>query len=258
MTAALPNDPAELQALLVAERAGHAAEVQQLRWERDLAQGKLLALIKRYFGRSSEKLDPNQLALAWAAVAADQALITPPPPAKAEKRAPKAPGTRRALRLEDLPILETITIDLPEAEKIGPDGIALVKIREEITDEVDYQPGKLFRRQTIRLVYASAAHACAPRTPPLPARVIPGGQVGPGLIAHVLLSKYADAIPIHRQAAMLERLGPGFTRQAMGQWVEHGAGLFRLVHQELQQIVQTASYVQGDDYPQVSIIPSPS
>ena len=265
MTTALPADPAQLQALLVAERAAHAvtqgerdaAQVERdtarlllahTALERDAAKAKLQALLKRYFGRSSEKLDPNQLALAWAAVEADQALATPPPPAPVERK-PRTPSVRRAQRLEDLPVLETITLDLSEAEKTAPDGTALVKIREEITDEVDYQPGKLFRRQIIRPVYASPRHCGAPQVAPLPARVIPGGQVGPGLIAHVLLSKYVDAIPLYRQAAMLDRLGPGFTRQALGQWVEHGAGLLKPVYQELQKIVTQSGYVQGDETP---------
>ena len=91
MTDALPTDPAELQKLLVAERAAHGVTKlerdtervlhQQTALERDAAKARLQALLKRYFGRSSEKLDPNQLALAWAAVEADQALATPPPPA---------------------------------------------------------------------------------------------------------------------------------------------------------------------------------
>lgn len=247
----VPNHPAQLQALLAGERAAHAAtrgQLHQVTLERDVAKAKLQALLKRYFGRSSDKLDPNQLALAWAAVEADQALASPPPLPPAERK-PRAPSIRRAQRLEDLPVLETITLDLPAAAKFAPDGTALSKIRDEITDEVDYQPGKLFRRQIIRPVYASASHAGAPQIASLPARVIPGGQVGPGLIAHVLLSKYADAIPLYRQAAMLERLGPGFSRQAMGQWVEQGAGLFRPVYQELQKIVIQSSYVQGDETP---------
>jgi len=258
MNAVLPADPAELRALLVAERAAHAVTqrerdsaqvlLRHTALERDAAKAKLQALLKRYFGRSSEKLDPNQLALAWAAVEADQALVTPPPPPPVERK-PRTPSVRRAQRLEDLPILETITLDLPESEKFAPDGTALVKIRESITDEVDYQPGKLFRRQIIRPVYASPRHVGTPQVVPLPARVIPGGQVGPGLIAHVLLSKYVDAIPLYRQAAMLERLGPGFTRQAMGQWVEHGAGLLQPVYRELQKIVERSGYVQGDETP---------
>jgi transposase len=258
MSTVLPTDPAQLQALLVAERAAHALTqlerdeakrlLQHTALERDAAKAKLQALLKRYFGRSSEKLDPNQLSLAWAAVEADKALVTPPPPAPVERK-PRTPSVRRAQRMEDLPVLETITLDLPEDKKIAPDGTALVKIREEITDEVDYQPGKLFRRQIIRPVYASPRHLGAPQVAPLPARVIPGGQVGPGLIAHVLLSKYVDAIPLYRQAAMLERLGPGFTRQAMGQWVEHGAVLLKPVYQELQNAVTQSAYVIGDETP---------
>jgi len=89
MSADLPTDPAELQALLVAERAAHAAQVQHLTWERDQLKLKLKALIKRYFGRSSEKLDPNQLALAWAAVEADQELITPPAASAAAAAGPQ-------------------------------------------------------------------------------------------------------------------------------------------------------------------------
>ena len=262
MNATLPTDPAQLQALLVAERVAYAASVQVLQRERDEAQlllahtalerdaakAKLQALLKRYFGRSSEKLDPNQLALAWAAVEADQVLATPPPPAAVERQ-PRTPSVRRAQRLEDLPVLERIIVDLPEAEKIAADGTVLVKIREEITDEVDYQPGKLFRRQIIRPVYASPRHVGAPQVAALPARVIAGGQVGPGLIAHVLLSKYADAIPLYRQAAMLDRLGPGFTRQSLGQWVEHGAGLLRPVYLELKNQITRSGYVQGDETP---------
>ena len=67
---ALPTDPAELQRLLLAERrAAHALT----RLERDAAKARLQALIKRYFGRSSETLDENQLKMAWAAVEADLA-----------------------------------------------------------------------------------------------------------------------------------------------------------------------------------------
>ena len=268
MKNALPETPAQLRALLEAERASHAASrealqrmaldrdavqilLKQTALERDEAKAKLQALIKRYFGRSSEKIDPNQLALAWAAVEAEQALACPPAPVpvlKAERKERTA-SVRRVQRMEELPVLETITLDVPESEKQAADGTSLVKIREEVTDEVDYQPGKLFRRQIIRPVYASPAHAGAPKIAALPARVIPGGQVGAGLVAHVLLSKFVDAIPLYRQAKMIERLGPGFTRQALGQWVEHGAGLLKPVYQEIQKTITQSSYVMGDETP---------
>ncbi len=258
MAQPLPDDPAKLKALLLAERGelaaerqAHAATTEELkltRLERDQAKAKLQALLKRYFGRSSEKLDENQLKMAWAAVEADLETRTPPKPQKAPQ-APRRPSERRARRLEDLPVLETVVVDVPAEDKLAPDGTPLVKIREEVTDEVDYQPGKLFRRQFIRPVYASPAKACEPRIAELPQRVIPGGQVGPGLLAHVLMSKYVDAIPLYRQEAMLGRLGPGFSRQAMGEWVEQGAILLKPVHQHNQNLIRESGYVIGDETP---------
>ena len=113
----------------MAERAAHAVTqrerdsaqvlLRHTALERDAAKAKLQALLKRYFGRSSEKLDPNQLALAWAAVEADQALVTPPPPPPVERK-PRTPSVRRAQRLEDLPVLETITLDLPGVGEVRP------------------------------------------------------------------------------------------------------------------------------------------
>jgi len=251
----LPDDPAALKALLLAERAAHAQTSERLqRAELQLAQAKvrMKALLKRYFGRSSEQLDPNQLQMAWAAVEADLAqppADSAPAAAATPPKPPRAGSPRRARRMEDLPVLETIVVDVPEDQKIGPDGTALVKIRDEVTEEVDYQPGKLFRRRIVRPVYASPAKDCSPRVADLPPRVIPGGQAGPGLLAHVLISKYVDALPLYRQAAMLERLGPAFSRQALGEWVEHGAALLRGVHQHQQRVVQQSRYVIGDETP---------
>jgi len=265
----LPDDPQELKALLraalaaqdqseaayAAEQKAHAATAQKLKFvelERDQAKAKLKALLKRYFGRSSEQLDQNQLKLAWAAVEADLAANPPaapePPPAQ-PPRLPRAPSQRRARRMEDLPVLETVVVDVPPEQRIAPDGTALVKIRDEVTEEVDYQPGQLFLRRTIRPVYASAAKDCPPVIASLPPRVIPGGQIGPGLLAHVLISKYVDALPLYRQAAMLERLGPAFSRQAMGEWVEHGAILLRKIYEHYYALVRQSRYVIGDETP---------
>jgi len=227
----------------LAERAAHALT----RLERDQAKVKLQALIKRYFGRSSEKLDPNQIAFAWAAVQADHADGGGARRAAGQGQA-RAPSVKRAQRMEDLPVMETVTIDCRRQRRWAPDGRPLVKIARRSRGSRFTGPASSSAAGSSGRVYASAGHACAPRVAALPARVIPGGQVGAGLIAHVLMSKYADAIPLYG-SAMLERLGPAFTRQAMGQWVEHGAGLLRPVYQELQRIVREAGYVQGDETP---------
>ncbi len=250
----LPTDAAALRALLLKERAqmeealaGERAAHERTRQRLDRLKWVFQEMIRRYFGRSSEKIDPGQLNLAFAAVEADQVIVEAEPPSP--PKAPRTPSQRRARRLEDLPLLETITIDLPPEEKTGPDGAPLVKIREEVTEEVDYQPGKLFRRRIIRPVYASPAHACPPRIAELPARVIAGGQVGAGLVAHVLLSKFVDHLPLYRQEQMLGRLGPTFTRQAMVQWVRQGTLLLQGVHAELVRRATGGRYLQMDETP---------
>jgi len=250
MSAGLPSDPAQLQAMILAERKAAEEERRILTLQLRKLEAKVQALMQQYFGRSSEKLDPNQLHLALEAAQADIALAEEESPVPAK---PRTPSDRRARRLEDLPILERVYLDVSPEEKIAPDGTPLVKIREEVTDLVDYRPGCLFRRQIIRPVYASPSHATAPRIAPLPPRIVPSGQVASGLLAHVVVSKFCDHLPLHRQEQMLARLGPTFTRQAMGQWVGHATLLLQSVHALLRTGALASRYIQMDETP-VSVL----
>jgi transposase len=246
MSAALPNDPAQLQAIILAERKAAEEERQLLTLQLRKMEAKVQALMQQYFGRSSEKIEPNQLKLALDSAIADDVLAEE---VSAVPAKPRNPSERRQRRMEDLPLLETIRLEPPLAERTAPDGTPLVVIREEITEEVDYRPGVLFRRQIIRPVYASPSHAVAPVIAPLPPRVIPGGQAGPGLIAHVVIAKYCDHVPIHRQEQIMARMGPTFTRQAMGQWVVQVTGLFTPVHATLRTDILRGRYIQMDETP---------
>jgi transposase len=249
MSSDLPNDPAQLQALLVEsnkQREDLLAQNRILELKVRKMEAKVQALMQQYFGRSSEKLDPNQLHLALEAAQADIALAEEESPVPAK---PRTPSDRRARRLEDLPVLERVYLDVSPEEKIAPDGTPMVKIREEITDLVDYRPGCLFRRQIVRPVYACPSHATPPRIAPLPPRVVPSGQVASGLVAHVVISKFCDHLPIHRQEQMLARLGPTFTRQAMGQWVNHSTLLLQSVHSVLRTEALEGRYIQMDETP---------
>ena len=250
VSADLPNDPAELQAMILAERKEFEERNRILTLQLAKMQAKVQALMQQYFGRSSEKMDPAQLHLAFEAARDDRTLADEQSPVPAK---PRTPSDRRSRRLEDLPVLERVYLDLSAEEKIGPDGTPLVIIREEVTDLVDYRPGLLFRRQIVRPVYASPSHVTAPRIAPLPARVVPSGQVGSGLIAHVVISKFADHLPTHRQEQILSRLGPTFTRQAMGQWVSQAALLLQSVHSALRTEALASRYIQMDETP-VSVL----
>ena len=167
---------------------------------------------------------------------------------KAEKKAPKPHG-RRDLSLEDLPV-EKITLEPPE--RLLPGGEALVKIGEEVSEHLDRRPASLVRVQVIRPKYklpeavvktarealgaesaaatyvleATAAEVVEPAKPgsiviaELPERPIPRGIAGPGLLAHVLVSKFADHLPLHRQEKIFRREGLHLPRSTLCGFVQ--------------------------------------
>ncbi len=237
----LPQDVGTLHGLV--RELESALHLERLARER--AESKLRDLLRRLFGPSSEKLDPNQYRLALEQVEADQVLVAEvqPPAASAAVTTRKRPGGGRRPAPDHLPI-ERIEIDLPEEQKAG-----LIRIREEITEELDYEPSRFIRRHFVRPVYAHPEKAHAPVVAPLPVRVLPQAAVGPGLLAHVLVSKYLDHLPLHRQEKIAARVGVELPRQKLCRWVEGAAHLLRTVHGQLATRILASGYVQVDETP---------
>jgi transposase len=220
--------------------ASQRLEIEKLQW-------KLQDLLRRLFGPKSEKINPDQYPLLLEQFEADFALRAAPLPAAAanivsEDSKPRKGGGRRPAP-EHLPI-ERVEIDLPEAEKTD-----LVRIREEITEEIDYRPSQFIRRHYVRFVYADPQKAHAPRVAPLPMRVLPQASVGAGLLAHLLVSKYVDHLPLNRQEQIAARVGVDLPRQKLARWVEEAALLLRTIHEQLSERILESRYVQVDETP---------
>jgi transposase len=208
--AVLPEDPADLRPFceqLLAELADQQHLIDKLTHE--------LALFRRYlYGRRSEQLtlDPAQLLLeytSWlkalntaATPAADPTpdVTPPPPPRRGHGRTP-LPALLPRRRVEHT---------LPEgaACTCAGCGTALVKIGEETSEQLDYQPASLFVVEHVRFKYACPA--CEERvvTSPLPAQPIDKGRPGPGLLAQVITAKYADHVPLNRQVDIFAYFSP--------------------------------------------------
>ena len=260
MNLALPDvSPEELAALraqvqsLRSEAERQAREIRELesavkveRLARERAEAKLKDLLRRLYGPKSEQLSADQLQLLFETLQADEQLRQDAPAAAAvaakQEKKPRKGGGRRAAP-EHLPI-ERVEIDLPEAEKVG-----LVRIREEITEELDYQPSQFIRRHYVRFVYADPKKQTAPKLPELPARVIPQASVGVGLLVHLLVSKYTDHIPLYRFEQIAARVGVELSRQKLCRWVEEAALLLRTIHDRLRRRILAAGYVQVDETP---------
>lgn len=170
---------------------------------------------------------------------------------KAEKKAPKPHG-RRDLSAEDLPV-ETIVIEPPE--RLLPGGEALEKIGEEVSEHIDRRPASLVRVRVVRPKYkmpepavseaaatqatgvagepsaVAAAMVVEQAKPgaiviaPLPERPIPRGLAGPGLLAFVLVSKFADHLPLHRLARIFRREGLHLPRSTLCGFVQGSVAL---------------------------------
>lgn len=234
-------------------------QLAQLQQENRLLRQKLDALIRRYFGRSSETLDPKQLELILAGLSA------PTPATDAEKAAAHAttrgaaPGRARPPVRQPLPEhlpTERVVIE-PEEVKLQPE--TWKKIGEEVTEELDWAPAQFWRRLFIRPKYVRRdetqarrenAEASSVVIAPLPARLIEKGLPGPGLLAHILISKYEDHLPLYRQEKMYwERHGVALPRQSLAEWVEAGAQWLRPVYERMKRELVSGEYLQVDETP---------
>lgn len=177
---------------------------------------QLQQLIHRLYGRSAEKLDPKQLAL-FAEMLKQLEAQDPPvepepvptPPAAANR---KGHGRRRIP--EDLPRERRIH-DLPEEDKPCPCcGTMREVIGEEVSEQLDIEPAKLKVIEHVRLKYIckeceKKAAEGGPQitTAQKPLSPIEKGLAAPGLIAHVIVSRFCDHMPYYRQERMLQRAG---------------------------------------------------
>jgi transposase len=225
---ALPDDPATLRQLvlqLLEALRGKDTELSKLQHHMDL-------LLRRLYGRSSEKIDPLQLLLFPAAAqdaTTQQEAATPEPAAVVEPEAKhdKRPGHGRRPKPDHLKRVDVIH-DLTEAEKqaLAGDG-ELILIGEEVTEQYEWEPSSLYVVRHIQKKYArkpqllesgAAAHEKNIITAPKPPQPIPGGIAGPGLIAEVVTNRFVDHLPFHRQQRRFGRHGFPFSRQTTDAW----------------------------------------
>ena len=129
----------------------------------------------------------------------------------------KKTGGRKALP-ENLP-REEILHTLPEAEQICPCGCRLTKIGADRSEQLDYIPAQIKVLVHVREKWACKACEETVRTAPLPKQPIPKSIASPGLLAHVLVCKYEDHLPLYRQEDMLQRIGVDIARSTLAHWM---------------------------------------
>lgn len=253
----LPDDLDALRALVLEERAEntrlrisvlhHTAQIEKLKLQ-------LARLRRMQFGRSSEKLDSQieQLELLIEELETPATVELAVESAAETERAPgSAPISKpRRQPLPDHLLRETLTIS-PEtgAACTCPDcGSGLRAIGEDISEILDYVPAsfKVIRQVRPKL----ACDACSRIVQaPAPSRPIPKGLAGPGLLAHVLVSKYADHLPLYRQSEIYAREQVSLERSTLADWVGQSAALLLPLVDRIGLHVLSGRKLHADDTP---------
>jgi transposase len=220
----------------------------QLEQELSVLRAQIEWLKKQLFGGGkSEKLDKAQLLLKLGEFEKLNAKAQELQKITYERRAPREKVPTPAEKFAHLPVKETVVIE-PEEVKGDPD--AFEQIGEERTFEVDIVPPQLFKREIVRPKYRSKVDRSRPPVlAPAPKRPIGGGYASAGLLAHVVVSKYLDHLPLYRQQRMFERWQAPISRKSMCDWVEATAFWLKSIYRLIRQQLLAGGYVQIDETP---------
>lgn len=213
-----------------------------------LLEQKIDALIRKIYGVKTEKLDPNQLELL---MKEDSLGKTEAPFPKEEQGAiqnkSKYKKSQKPRIPENLPVEETI-IDPPQV-KVNPQAYRC--IGEEISEQLDYRPGKFTRQRIIRRKYVKRNDKeHAPIITDLPNKLQERCIAAPGLLTQIVISKYVDHLPLYRQEQIFKRrYGVEIPRQTMVRWVELVADWIRPIYEVMKNELKSSGYLQVDETP---------
>ena len=204
------------------------------------------------FGASSErvrreleqlelKLEELEMAEAEAEAAAETA------PAVAEEPAREgSPAKKQRRKLPEA---------LPRREIVHEPGCAcsvcggaLRKVGEDVTEILDYIPGRFEVIRHVRPAYSCRKREAMAQMP-MPALPIPRAQAGPGLLAHVLVAKFCDHLPLYRQAEIYARDGVDLDRAMLADWVGKAAWLVQPLAERIGAHVMAGGVIHVDDTP---------
>jgi transposase len=238
----LPNDVESLKRLVLESRAAvrnRDLEIEQLKL--------LLAKFRRMqFGRSSEQLDEriNQLELSIEELEASEAQ--------------EAPSSVASERVKDKPVRKPLPPSLPREPVVHPAvaadcacpacGGKLRALGEDVTEVLEYvrEHFKVIQHVRPKLSCTSCAHIVQA---PAPSRPIERGIAGPGLLAHILVAKFCDHIPLYRQSQIYARDGVDLDRSTLAGMAGKSAALLAPLADAIGKHVRSAAKIHADDTP---------
>ena len=228
------------------------SEVKMLREQVDL-------LLRKFYGTSSEKLDPGQLELLLDPEAAKKPPAAGPdegaPAAEEPHQAPgqadpktRAPRRRRPELPEDIEVVEEIV----EPEEVAQAPTGWQRIGQEVSERLEFEPARVWLKRIVRPTYVKRVrrYASPPTTAPLAPCVLEGSLLSPSLAAQILTGKYADHLPYYRQAGIFERRhGVRIGRNTLCHWSATCARWLEPLHRLLAAELRSQAWLGVDETP---------
>jgi transposase len=243
----LPNDVEDLKAALAERNAAlEVAEALVLAQKLELEKLRFeVAYLKRWrYGRSSEQFDAKLSQMQLTLEDLEASLAEVPEPIRPAPKEPPAKPVRQALpaHLPRQEVVHESACTCPEC------GGTLRRLGEDVSEMLEYIPG---RYQVIRHVRPKFSCAACQKIvqAAAPSRPIARGLAAPGFLADVLVSKYADHLPLYRQSQIYAREGLELDRSTLADWVGGASELLEPLVRSLGRYVLAAQKLHGDDTP---------
>ena len=253
-TAELPIDPAALRAFALAcqgELKAAETAVQLKALEIEKLKFQIAKLRRMQFGRSSERISRQIEQLEFRLEELETGAAEDTARAEAADRPCTAPRTRHKPKRkplpDHLPRQEVVHQPADDGACTCPDcGGGMAKLGEDVTEVLDYVPGHFQVIRHVRPKYA--CNACDAITQaPAPAMPTPRGRATPATLAHLLVAKYCDHLPLYRQSEIYAREGLELDRSTLCDWVGQAAWLLDPIVAAIRQHVFAAEKIHGDD-----------
>jgi transposase len=246
----LPDDVATLHAM-IRELIDSLRKSQR---ECEGVQQRLDLLLRKLYGPKAERFDPNQPWLLPELAPNATPIVEESPNEESPTIDPTEPDTgtkqKRQGGRKKLPEnLERKRIEhtLAEAERMCPCcNHVCQKFGEDVSEQLDYKPGSLFVNQHVRFKYACQKCHDHITVGHVPIAVVNKGLPGPGILAYIAASKYADHLPLHRLERILARHGYNLSRKTMCDWMAHIAKMLCPIVDLMSSLVRESKAIHTD------------
>ena len=235
----LPDDAAQLKAMM-------KRLIREHQLDKELLEHRLAMLLRSKYGPRSEKLNPNQSTL-FDLGREDVQDASDEPTEDDDKLPPKRPGHGRRRLPANLPRTR-MEYELPENDRLCPCcGKPRKQIGWETSEQVEYEPAKLYVIEHARAKYACDACEENVITSPKPAQPIEKGLAAPGLLAAIAVGKYGDHLPLYRIEEILSRSGLSVSRSTQCDWMRRIASIFEQVVSRMKSEILASRIIWTDD-----------